>query len=111
MDTKAKIDQKLKQMIVKEKRSINNYNNSLGERLKTVANIEKEYETKESLKSFSWQLYEIDREAVEDFRRTHDCTYQDIIKYALRYYLSEDNYRHAKEILELRRKHDKEFYE
>lgn len=98
-------------MIIKEKRSINNYNNTLAKQQKAVIKVEDLYETKENLKSFSWQLFEIDREAVEAFHRLHDCTYQDIIKYALRYYLSEDNYRHAKEIIDLRKKQDKEFYD
>jgi len=111
MDNREKAQQKLKQMEINEKRKINNYNESLGQQTKPVIEIGEEYETKDSLKSFSWQLYEIDREAVEDFRRTHDCTYQDIIKFALRYFLSGDNYRHSQEVLELRKKQDKEFYE
>lgn len=110
MIDKEKKEQKFKQMIINEKRNINNYNDSLEKQSKYVLKVKEEFEKKDNLKSFSWQLYDIDREAVEDFKRNHNCTYQDIIKFALRYYLSEDNYRHAEEVLELREKHDKEFY-
>lgn len=95
-------------MLEAERRNIGNYNTALAEKPNFVIEVDEKYERKEYLKSISWQLPEIDREAIEDFKRSHDCTYQDIIKYALRYYLSEVNYNHAREIIELREKHDAE---
>lgn len=86
------------------------HHKKLAESTMQLVQVEEQYESKGSLNPFSWKIYEIDKEAVADFQRTHDCTYQDIIKYALRFYLSEENYRHAKEVIELRKKHDKEHY-
>lgn len=108
MEQKNKADEKLKQMLEKDKRNIKNYNKAISEKISKVKDVESTFEKKNTLHSFSWQLHEIDREAVEDFRRNHSCTYQDIIKYALRYYLTDINYKHAKEIIELRKKHDSE---
>lgn len=108
MEQKNKADEKLKQMLEKDKRNIRNYNKALSEKISKVKDVESAFEKKDTLRSFSWQLHEIDREAVEDFRRNHDCTYQDIIKYALRYYLSDINYKHSREIIELKKRHDNE---
>lgn len=108
MDKNTNQQEILKEMLRKEQRKVSNYNKKLDETNKSINFIHEEFEKKEYLKSISWQLFEIDREAVEDFRRNHDCSYNDIIKYALRYYLSEINYRHAQEIIELKKKHDDE---
>lgn len=108
MDSESKKDEILRDMQEREKRKIDTYNKSLINANSKINIVEEKYEKKENLKQISWQLYEIDREALEDFKRNHDCTYQDIIKYALRYYLGDTNYRHAKEILELKEKQDKE---
>lgn len=105
MDNSKKQDEILQEMLDEERRNIKNYNNNLIKKPNAVIEVDTKYEEKKYLKSISWQLPEIDREAVEDFKRSHDCNYQDIIKYALRYYLSEINYNHAKEIIELREKH------
>ena len=105
MENSKKQDKILQEMLEAERRNIENYNNGLLKKSNSVIEVDTKYEEKKYLKSISWQLPEIDREAIEDFKRSHDCTYQDIIKYALRYYLTETNYNHAKEIIELREKH------
>lgn len=107
----TKVDIKKQDIRRKAKRDMTLYHNKLSESPNQMVQVEEQYEAKEYLNPFSWKLYDIDKEAVADFQRTHDCTYQDIIKYALRFYLSEENYRHAKEVIELRKKHDKEHYE
>lgn len=111
MDNSRKAEIKREQILKKAKRDMTLYHKKISESPRQLVQVDEQYEAKENLNPFSWKLYDIDKEAVADFQRTHDCTYQDIIKYALRFYLSEENYRHAKEVIELRKKHDKEHYE
>lgn len=85
----------LEEMIKTEKRKIARYNEKIEKDSTKFVEIDNEYEG--NLKAISWQLPELDRKAIEVFKEEFDCTYQEIVKNALRFYVDEIFYRHAKE--------------
>lgn len=89
------------------------------EKYKEVLNKYNEFVNKESClvtdkynhltERYSWDIDKVDYDAATFFKRISKLTYKDILKNALRTYLSEVNYRHAKEMVSLMVKHMDEY--
>lgn len=58
---------------------------------------------------YSWDIDKVDYDAATLFKRVSKLTYKDILKNALRTYLSEVNYRHAEEMVSLMVRHMDEY--
>lgn len=72
-----------------EELKVETYNKKLSGEVNLV---EEKFESKKYIKKIGWEILRIDLMAIEDFISNRKCSKQDVLKYALRYYIPQQFY-------------------